>query len=173
MLRALLERDHDPAAEDAARICLGYALMASGRPQDGLAELERATSSPLLTGTERSGALGWASIARMWLGDLDGCEATAEEAGAAAGKSGDHMTTTIASSMSAIVSLYHGQLGRAAELIDGAVRALPGVSITGFGLRGVAFADAASDGVRTGCEVARRAAAATAADGRLAVLTLD
>jgi len=121
--RALLERDHDPAAEGAARICLGYALMASGRPQDGLAELERATSSPLLTGTERSGALGWASIARMWLGDLDGCEATAEEAGAAAGKSGDHMTTTIASSMSAIVSLYHGQLGRAAELIDGAVRA--------------------------------------------------
>ena len=59
----------------------------------------------------------------MWLGDLDGCEATAEEAGAAAGESGDHMTTTIASSMSAIVSLYHGQLGRAAELIDGAVRA--------------------------------------------------
>jgi len=97
--------------------------MASGRPQDGLAELERATSSPLLTGTERSGALGWASIARMWLGDLDGCEATAEEAGAAARTSGDHMTTTIASSMSAIVSLYHGQLGRAAELIDGAVRA--------------------------------------------------
>ncbi|HMH38355.1 MAG TPA: AAA family ATPase, partial [Streptosporangiaceae bacterium] len=121
--RALLERDHDPAAEGAARICLGYALMASGRPQDGLAELERAASSPLLTGTERSGALGWASIALMWLGDLDGCEATAEQAGAAAGESGDHMTTTIASSMSAIVSLYHGRLGRAAELIDGAVRA--------------------------------------------------
>ena len=121
--RALLERDHDPATEGAARICLGYALMASGRPQDGLAELERAASSPLLTGTERSGALGWASIARMWLGDLDGCEATAEEAGAAAGESGDHMTITIASSMSAIVSLYHGRLGRAAELIDGAVRA--------------------------------------------------
>ena len=118
--RALLERDHDPATEGAARICLGYALMASGRPQDGLAELERAASSPLLTGTERSGALGWASIARMWLGDLDGCEATAEEAGAAAGESGDHMTITIASSMSAIVSLYHGRLGRAAELIDGA-----------------------------------------------------
>ena len=121
--RALLERDHDPATEGAARICLGYALMASGRPQDGLAELERAASSPLLTGTERSGALGWASIALMWLGDLDGCEATAEEAGAAAGESGDHMTTTIASSMSAIVSLYRGRLGRAAELIDGAVRA--------------------------------------------------
>ena len=121
--RALLERDHDPATEGAARICLGYALMASGRPQDGLAELERAASSPLLTGTERSGALGWASIARMWLGDLDGCEATAAEAGAAAGESGDHMTITIASSMSAIVSLYHGRLGRAAELIDGAVRA--------------------------------------------------
>ena len=77
--------------------------------------------SPLLTGAERSGALGWASIARMWLGDLDGCAATAEEAGAAAAAAGDHMTITIASSMAAIVSLYRGRLGRAGELIDGAV----------------------------------------------------
>lgn len=30
--RALLARDHDPNAEGRRRICLGYALMASGRP---------------------------------------------------------------------------------------------------------------------------------------------
>jgi DNA-binding CsgD family transcriptional regulator len=120
--RALLGRDHDPAVEGTARICLGYALMASGRPRDGLTELEHVAGSPLLTGAERSGALGWASIARMWLGDLDGCVATAEEAGAAAAAAGDHMTITIASSMAAIVSLYRGRLGRAGELIDSAVR---------------------------------------------------
>ena len=120
--RALLERDHDPAAEGPARICLGYALMASGRPRDGLTELERAAGSSVLTAAERSGALGWASIARMWLGDLDGCAATAGEAGAAAAAAADHMTTAIASSMSAIVSLLRGHLGRAAEVIDGAVR---------------------------------------------------
>jgi DNA-binding CsgD family transcriptional regulator len=120
--RALLGRDHDPAVEGAARICLGYALMASGRPRDGLTELEHVAGSPLLTGAERSGALGWASIAQMWLGDLDGCVATAEEAGAAAAAAGDHMTITIASAMAAIVSLYRGRLGRAGELIDGAVR---------------------------------------------------
>ena len=120
--RALLERDHDPAAEGPARICLGYALMASGLPRDGLTELERAAGSSVLTAAERSGALGWASIARMWLGDLDGCAATAGEAGAAAAAAADHMTTAIASSMSAIVSLLRGHLGRAAEVIDGAVR---------------------------------------------------
>ena len=34
--------------------------------------------------------------------------------------------------------------------VERALAALPGVDITGFGLRGVAFADAAADGVRTG-----------------------
>jgi DNA-binding CsgD family transcriptional regulator len=121
--RALLERDHDPSTEGPARICLGYALMASGRPRDGLTELERAAGSSLLTDAERSGALGWASIARMWLGDLDGSAATAEQAGAAAAAAGDHMTSAIASSMSAIVSLLRGQLGRALEVVDGALRA--------------------------------------------------
>lgn len=42
-----------------------------------------------------------------------------------------------------------GHLARVAR-IDVAIAALPGLSITGNGLRGVAFADAASDGVRTG-----------------------
>ncbi|MEX1186831.1 MAG: protoporphyrinogen oxidase [Gemmatimonadaceae bacterium] len=40
--------------------------------------------------------------------------------------------------------------------ISAAIDALPGLSITGNGLRGVAFADAASDGVRVGRTAARR-----------------
>src|SRR5262249_34520350 len=48
--RALLDRAHDPAAEGPARICLGHALLATGRPRDGLRELEQAGESPVLTG---------------------------------------------------------------------------------------------------------------------------
>jgi hypothetical protein len=75
-----------PARRHPRRDLRGHA--GHGRPQDGLTELEHVAGSPLLTGAERSGALGWASIARMWLGDLDGCAATAEEAGAAAAAAG-------------------------------------------------------------------------------------
>ena len=42
-----------------------------------------------------------------------------------------------------------GHSARVARITD-AIDALPGLSITGNGLRGVAFADAASDGVRVG-----------------------
>lgn len=49
------------------------------------------------------------------------------------------------------------EIGHSARVarITGAVDALPRLSITGNGLRGVAFADAASDGVRTGEAAAR------------------
>lgn len=49
------------------------------------------------------------------------------------------------------------EMGHAARVarITAAVDALPGLSITGNGLRGVAFADAASDGVRVGQAAAR------------------
>jgi oxygen-dependent protoporphyrinogen oxidase len=42
-----------------------------------------------------------------------------------------------------------GHSARVARIAD-AIEALPGLSMTGNGLRGVAFADAASDGVRVG-----------------------
>jgi AAA ATPase domain len=90
--RALLDRDHDPRADGPARICLGHALLAAGRPHDGLRELDCAAESPMHTSAERASGLGWASIARMWLGDLDGSSATAEKAWSAASAAGDHMT---------------------------------------------------------------------------------
>lgn len=54
----------------------------------------------------------------------------------------------------AIPQYEMGHLDRVAR-IERAVAALPNAWITGFGLRGVAFADAASGGIRTGEAVAR------------------
>lgn len=44
-------------------------------------------------------------------------------------------------------------------VVEGALGALPGLAVTGFGLRGVAFGDAAADGVRTGERMAAWVAA--------------
>ena len=49
--------------------------------------------------------------------------------------------------------------------VERAVSALPGLSVTGFGLRGVAFADAATDGVRTGEAAAAHLVAAASGNG--------
>ena len=59
--RALLGRGHDPGPEGAARVCLGRALLAQGRAQDGLRELEEAVGFPALAGAERAAA--WAGPA--------------------------------------------------------------------------------------------------------------
>jgi oxygen-dependent protoporphyrinogen oxidase len=49
------------------------------------------------------------------------------------------------------------EVGHAARVaaVDRAVAALPGLAVTGFGLRGVAFGDSAADGVRTGEAIGR------------------
>ena len=120
--RHLLDRGHDPGAEGPARICLGHTLLSAGRAGDALQELERAGKSPMLTGAQRANALGWASLARTWLGDLDGSAALAEQARSAAAAAGDHMTTSIAGNSAAVVSLLRGQLGKALEIINDAVR---------------------------------------------------
>ena len=55
-----------------------------------------------------------------------------------------------------------GHAGRVAA-VDRAVASMPGLAVTGFGLRGVAFGDAASDGVRTGESLAHWLVAQAAA----------
>ena len=55
-----------------------------------------------------------------------------------------------------------GHAGRVAT-VERAVAALPGLAVTGFGLRGVAFGDAAVDGVRAGESVGRWIASRAAA----------
>ena len=120
--RHLLDRGHDPGAEGPTRVCLGHTLMSAGRAGDALQELERAGKSPVLTGAGRANALGWASIARIWLGDLDGSAALAEQARSVAAAAGDHMTISIAGNSAAVVSLLRGQFGKALEIISDAVR---------------------------------------------------
>lgn len=61
-----------------------------------------------------------------------------------------------------------GHAGRVAT-VERAVAALPGLAVTGFGLRGVAFGDSAADGVRTGETMGRWVAARAAAPGTRSV----
>ena len=120
--RGLLSRSHDPGAEGAARVCLGRALLAQGRAQDGLRELEEAVSSPALAGAGRAAALGWVSGARWALGDLDGAAKAAEQARAAAAAAGDHPTVTAAMTNLALVAEHRGHLGDALRIVDDAIR---------------------------------------------------
>jgi len=120
--RALLGRAHDPAAEGPTRICLGHALLATGRPRDGLRELEQAGESPVLTGADRANGLAWASMARVWLGDLDGAASAAQQARSLAAAAGGHLAMSVAMGSLALVSVLRGKLRDALEIIDEAVR---------------------------------------------------
>jgi DNA-binding CsgD family transcriptional regulator len=119
--RALLGRAHDPAVEAPARICLGYALAASGRPREGLEEHERMSRSPGLTGAERASTRAWAGIGRLTLGDLDGaCTAATEALGL---KQADNPLATSAAMVTlAQVSENRGNLRDAVQIIEDAVR---------------------------------------------------
>lgn len=117
--RALLSRAHDPGAEAAARLCLGHALLAGGRSREALQELEAAAE---LTDTGRADALGWAGLARMWSGDLDGAASVARRALSAATATDDPLATCIALGSLAAVTRSQGHLRDAGRLIDDAVR---------------------------------------------------
>jgi DNA-binding CsgD family transcriptional regulator/tetratricopeptide (TPR) repeat protein len=120
--RTILNRAHDPAADGPARICLGLALLAGGQPRDAMRELDRAGETPLLTDAEQARALGWASVARLWLGDLDGAASFAGRARAAATTAGDDLATSIALGSSSEIAEFQGHLGEACRLIDEALR---------------------------------------------------
>ena len=120
--REILDRAHDPAVDGPVRICLGLALLAGGRPHDAVQELQRARELPLLTDAERAAGLGWESIARMWLGDLDAATTTAEQTRSAAAVVGDHMAATIAVAMFGVISVLRGNLAAADRFSADAVR---------------------------------------------------
>ena len=120
--RSLLGRGHDPSVEGAVRVCLGHALLLSGRARDGLRELERACQSPLLPGSERAGAQAWASMASLTLADLDGASPAAEKARSAAAAARDHLATSIAMASPAIASELRGHLREALQIADDAVQ---------------------------------------------------
>jgi DNA-binding CsgD family transcriptional regulator/tetratricopeptide (TPR) repeat protein len=120
--RRLLDRRHDPAIEGATRICLGHALLAQSRHRDGLAEMERAAESPLLTDAEQATARAWASFARLSLGDLDGAASAAGQAVSAASAAGDPMSASIATTALATISQLRGQFADALRISDDALR---------------------------------------------------
>jgi DNA-binding CsgD family transcriptional regulator len=118
--RDLLGRAHDPAVEGPARICLGYALAASGRPRDGLEEQERVSRFSTLTDAERASARAWASNGRLDLGDLDGAAAAARQA-LAIEQADNPLATSTAMATLAQVCEHRGHLTDALEIIDNAV----------------------------------------------------
>jgi DNA-binding CsgD family transcriptional regulator len=120
--RLVLGRDHAPRVADSLRICLGQVLLAQGRVDDALGELEGAADSPTLTGADRPAARAWAAYARLWLGDLDGAAAAAEQARLAAVSAGDHLSVSVAMTTLARISEFRGDLRHARHVIDEAVR---------------------------------------------------
>ena len=120
--RTLLARDHDPDADAPARICLGHALLASGRAAEGLRELERAAESPEATLAQRAAARAWAGGGRLALSDFDGALAMAECARADAVEAGEPMAISIAHTVLAAVAEMRGRPDRALPIIDEAVR---------------------------------------------------
>ena len=120
--RLVLGRDHDRSVTGPVRICLGHVLLAQGHVHDALRELERAAESPVLTGAESAAALAWAGYARLWLGDLDGAWAEAEEARVAAVSADDHLSVSVAMATLTRVSEFRGRLQDALQIIDEAVR---------------------------------------------------
>ena len=120
--RRLLDRPHDPAVEGTARICLARALLAQGRQRDGLAEMERAAESPLLTEAERAAARAFAGFARLSTGDLDGAAGAARQASSAALASGDPFPASIAMATLAMVYESRGQLADALRSAHDALR---------------------------------------------------
>jgi DNA-binding CsgD family transcriptional regulator/tetratricopeptide (TPR) repeat protein len=119
--RALLNRDYDSDVDGPIRICLGRALLAQGRASDALRELQRASESPMISDAEGSIAKAWASNARLWLGDLDGTAALAEQARSAAAAAKDHLSTSIALRSLAEVPHLRGCLRDALRIMDDAV----------------------------------------------------
>lgn len=119
---ALLSRDHDPSVEGPARVCLARTLIAQGRMSDALEELERAHHCPTLHDAERASAWGWASMARLSLGDLDGAAVVAAKARSAAAPAGEHVTLSLALTCLAVVEEFRTQLSSALRIIDEAAR---------------------------------------------------
>ena len=117
-----VDRRHDPAVEGAVRICLGHALLAQGRTRDGLAEMERAAQSPLLSGAEHAAAQARASFARLSLGDLDGAASAAGQASSAAAAAGDPFSASIAMTTLAMLAQFRGQFADALRISDDALR---------------------------------------------------
>ena len=120
--RLVLSRDPGPRVAGTVRTWLGQALLAQGQVHDALDELEQAARSLPVTDVGQAASRAWAGYARLWLGDLDGAAAVAEQARLAAVAAGDHQSVSVAMTTLARVSEFRGHLGDALHTIDEAVR---------------------------------------------------
>jgi DNA-binding CsgD family transcriptional regulator len=118
----LLSHDLDPALEGLVRICLGHALLGAGRSRQAVAELAAATQTPGLPDGQQATALGWQSVAQIWLADLAGAERSAEQARVAAEQAGDEPVHAIATTMLAVVARLRGRPADALTLSQEALR---------------------------------------------------
>ena len=119
--RLVLGRDPGPRLAGTVRICLGQALLAQGQVRDALRELERAAQSLTPGDVRQLASWAWAGHARLWLGDLDGAAAAAEQARRDAASAGDYPSVSVAMTTLARVAEFRGQLGDALHIIDDAV----------------------------------------------------
>ena len=120
--RLVLGRDPGPRVAGTVRTCLGQALLAQGQVHDALDELERTAQSLPFTDAGRPASRAWAGYARLWLGDLSGAAAAAEQARLAAVAVGDHQSVSVAMTTLARIAEFRGHLAAALHLIDEAVR---------------------------------------------------
>ncbi len=116
--RALLDLRHDEAAEISARALLGRCLMADGRMHEALPEFETVYRSAVATGPQRAASWGSASVAHVFLGQLDLAATAAEEARSAAAAADDEVTSSMALTALATVEIFRGHLDVALDLVD-------------------------------------------------------
>jgi len=120
--RLVLGRDPDPRVASAVRTCLGQALLTQGQVHNALDELEQTARSPTQTDASQPASRAWASYARLWIGDLDGAAAAADQARMAAIAANDDPSVSVAMTTLARVSEFRGHLGEALHTIDEALR---------------------------------------------------
>ena len=120
--RTLLDLRHDEAAGVSARALLGRCLMADGRMHEALPQFETVYRSSVATGPERAASWGSASVAHVFLGQLDLAATAAQEARTAAAAADDEVTSSMALTALATVEIFRGRLDVALDLVDEGVR---------------------------------------------------
>ena len=80
LAREVLAAPRDSGLEAGLRASLIHALLAQGRWADIVSEVDSARAHPDISRGERGRLVATGALARVWLGDLDGAAADAEEA---------------------------------------------------------------------------------------------
>lgn len=118
--RDLLDARRDDGVQAPARICLGHALIASGRAGEALTELLRAGEGSTTAG-EQISARAWGSLASFWTGDLMMAAELAAGAAQGATEVGDPLSSSVALAVHACVRQLQARLAEALEEIDIAI----------------------------------------------------